>query len=175
MLRLAATLADGVFINALGPTDVPQSLAVVRAAIADAGRDPAQVDIVCRVVLFPTRDREAAYAAARRLIAAYLNTPVYRAFHQWLGNDRLYGSMWERWTAGDRRGALDALSEEAVDHLIAIGDADTCRAFVQRYVAAGVQTPVLLFLAPDAPTIDAVRTMVSALAPRSGSSHEPSP
>jgi probable F420-dependent oxidoreductase len=166
MLRLAAQLADGVFLNALGPDDVPKALAVVREAMQEAGRDAATVEVVGRPVVMLTAERDAAYAAARRLLAAYLNTPVYRAFHRWLGNEHLYGAMWERWEAGDRRGAVAALSDEAVDHIIAIGDAAHCRAFVDQYVTAGVQTPVVVLFAATPPSTAEVLAMVTALAPQ---------
>ena len=32
----------------------------------------------------------------RRMIAAYLNVPVYAAFHEWLGRGDLLGPMWDR-------------------------------------------------------------------------------
>ena len=165
MLRLAGQQADGVLLNLLGAADVPKVVAVVREAAKAAGRDPAGVEVVCRVVVALTDDREAAYAAARRGIAAYLNTPVYRAFHRWLGNERLYGEMWERWDAGDRRGALAALSNEAIDHLGAVGSVARCREFVEQMVAAGVQTPVLTF-APPAPPSDAeLLAMIEGMGP----------
>jgi len=165
MLALAGQLADGVFLNAIGPTDVPKVLPVLREAMRAAGRDPAAVEVVSRVLVAPTEDREAAYAAMRRLLAAYLSTPVYRAFHRWLGNDHLYGEMWERWDAGDRRGALAAISDDAVDHLCAIGDVAHCRAFVDRYVAAGVETPVVILFSAGTPTTPELLAMLSGLAP----------
>ncbi|MGI8552852.1 MAG: LLM class F420-dependent oxidoreductase, partial [Dehalococcoidia bacterium] len=145
MLHLAGQMADGVLINWLGAADVPKVVATLREAALEAGRDPGAVEVVCRVFVAMHDDRELAYTAARRAIALYLNTPAYRAFHRWLGNEQLYGEMWQRWDAGDRRGAVLALSEEAVDYLIGIGDADRCHAFVAAYRASGVDTPVLAF------------------------------
>ena len=167
MLRLAGELADGVMLNWLTPDNVPSAVSIAREAAAAAGRDPAALEVVCRIFVMVHEDREAAYAAARRFIAGYLNVPVYRAFHEWMDNDHLLAPMWERWQAGDRRGALAAISDDAVDQLIGIGDADRCRAFVERYRANGVDTPVLAFLPPGsllAPSEDLPEQAAGSLA-----------
>ena len=43
-------------------------------------------------------------AVGRRMIAAYLNVPVYAAFHEWLGRGDVLQPMWDAWKAGDRAG-----------------------------------------------------------------------
>lgn len=169
MLRLAGETAEGVIINWLTPADVPRVVSVARAAASAVGRDPAALEVVCRIFVCVHDDLAVARATARRWIAAYLNVPVYRAFHRWLGNDRLLAGMWEKWDAGDRRGALAALSDEAVDALFAVGDADRCRAQVEAFVAQGVETPVM-YLMPAATDWAAQGreslAMLRALAPR---------
>lgn len=146
MLRLAGETADGVIINWLTPKDVPKVVRIAREAAQAAGRDPAALEVVCRIFVCMHDDLEVARNVARRWIAAYLNVPVYRKFHEWLGNDRLLAPMWEKWAVGDRRGALAAISDEAVDALFAAGDAARCRALVEAYVAQGVETPVMFFM-----------------------------
>ena len=143
MLRLAGAEADGVIINWLAPEDVPTVLREVRAGAERAGRDPDAIDVVCRIFVCMNEDREAARAIARRSIAAYLNVPVYAAFHRWLGRGETLRPMQEAWGAGDRRGALAVIPDEVVDALFVTGDAETCRARVQAYVDAGVRTPLI--------------------------------
>lgn len=145
MLRLAGELADGVILNWLRPDDVPAVTAIVREAAERAGRDPAAIEVVARIFVFMHDDIEQARATARRAVAAYLNVPVYRAFHEWLGNGPLLSAMWERWQAGDRRGALAAISDDALDQLVAVGDAARCRQVIERFVAQGVACPALMF------------------------------
>lgn len=171
MLRLAGREADGVIINWLGAHDVPAVVKVARDAAAQAGRDPAALEIACRVFVVMHDDLAVARDAGRRLIAGYLNVPVYRAFHEWLGNGHLLGGMWERWAAGDRRGALAALSDEAVDAFVAVGNADRIHARLQQFVAAGVDTPIMLWSPAAPPTDQAAQAaeswaMLRQLAPR---------
>jgi alkanesulfonate monooxygenase SsuD/methylene tetrahydromethanopterin reductase-like flavin-dependent oxidoreductase (luciferase family) len=81
--------------------------------------------------------------SCRRLIAAYLNVPVYRKFHEWLGSTAFRG-MWDAWDAGDRRGALAALGDDAIDAVMIRGTPDERRQHIQRYFDAGVDTAFLM-------------------------------
>jgi len=145
MLRLAGELADGVILNWLAPDDVPRCVAVVREAAARAGRDPASVEITCRVFVHLDDDE----VAARRHVAAYLNVPVYRAFHEWLGRTAALAPMWDAWGRGDRRGAVAAIPAALIDDLLMRGPAESIRATVRRYLDAGVDTAFLTFFSSD--------------------------
>jgi len=168
MLRLAGAEADGVIINWLGAEDVPRVLREVHAGAEQAGRDPASVEVVCRVFVTVSEDREASRAIARRYIAAYLTVPVYAAFHEWLGRSDLLRPMHAAWNAGDRRAALAAIPDEVVDAVYVVGDAAYCKARIQAYVDAGVQTPLIypVPLSTDWATQgEEIRATVEALAP----------
>ncbi len=77
----------------------------------------------------------------RFAIAAYLNVPVYAAFHEWLGRGERLAGMWRQWKEGDRKAALAAIPDSVVDELIVHGPPEKCREHVQRYVDNGVTTP----------------------------------
>jgi alkanesulfonate monooxygenase SsuD/methylene tetrahydromethanopterin reductase-like flavin-dependent oxidoreductase (luciferase family) len=111
--------------------------------------------------VIPTADQEKARAVARRGIAAYLNVPVYAAFHEWLGRGELLAPMWRCWREGDRAAALEAIPDELVDALIIHGAPEACREHVERYREAGVTTPALQILHADD-----LRQAVRDLAPR---------
>jgi len=139
MLKLAGRLGDGAILNWLSTEDVGQ----VAPYVHEGGEGK---EIVARIFVIPTDDRDVALAIGRRAVAAYLNVPVYAAFHEWLGRgDRLAG-MWKAWKEGDRAAALEAIPEEVVDDLIVSGSPEACREHIQRYVASGVTTPVLALL-----------------------------
>ena len=154
MLRLAAAEADGVILNWLAPTDVPTALAETKAA------GPG-FEVAARIFVCPTDDAAHARAVARRLIAAYLTVPAYAEFHRWLGREPVLGTMWERWAAGDRKGALAAIPDALVDELVVHGTPGECRARVQAYADAGVTVPVMALLpTPDGdPSLDLLRQL----------------
>ncbi|HAQ23959.1 MAG TPA: LLM class F420-dependent oxidoreductase [Acidimicrobiaceae bacterium] len=141
MLRLAGRESDGAVVNWLSTADAERVTAIVREAAAEAGRS--EPEVVARIFVCPSPDREAVVAQAKRLVAAYVNVPVYRAFHEWLGRTELFAEHWERWDAGDRSGSLEVMPEVVVDDLLVHGTADECRAHIDRYVEAGITTPVL--------------------------------
>jgi probable F420-dependent oxidoreductase len=154
MLRLAGRESDGAILNWLAPGDVATVTPYVHAG--GPGKE-----IAARIFVAATADAEAARAVGRRALAAYLNVPVYRAFHQWLGRGERLGPVWAAWAAGDRRGALAALDDDLVDELVVHGPPAACRERVGRYVEAGVHTPILALL----PTGGDLRETVRGLGP----------
>ena len=154
MLRLAGRESDGAILNWLAPGDVATVTPYVHAA--GPGRE-----IAARIFVAATADAEAGRALGRRALAAYLNVPVYRAFHEWLGRGERLAPMWAAWEAGDRRAALAALDDDLVDDLVVHGSPEACRERVGRYVEAGVQTPILALL----PVGGDVRETIRGLGP----------
>ncbi|MGH9022257.1 MAG: LLM class flavin-dependent oxidoreductase, partial [Acidimicrobiia bacterium] len=103
-------------------------------------------EVVARIFVCPSTDASAVRARGKQLLAAYLNVPVYAAFHRFLGREPLLGPMWEAWAAGDRKGAVASIPDEVVDDLLVHGSPAACKEHVARYVEAGVTTPVLNIL-----------------------------
>ncbi|HEU4758909.1 MAG TPA: LLM class F420-dependent oxidoreductase [Dehalococcoidia bacterium] len=146
MLALAGETADGVIINWLAPSDVPGVVRVAREAAKAAGRDPKALEVACRIFVLYWTSEEVARYIARRALAAYLTTPVYRAFHQWLGRGDLMRPMLEAWDAGDRQAAVEAVPPQLVEDVFVIGGPQECRAKIEAYCRAGVTLPILNFV-----------------------------
>ncbi len=70
--------------------------------------------------------------------------------------------MWTAWKAGDRAGATEAIPDEVLDALIVSGSPEQCAEHVQRYVDAGVTTPMPMVLAPP----DRTKEVLQAFARR---------
>ncbi|MCC6224904.1 MAG: LLM class F420-dependent oxidoreductase [Microthrixaceae bacterium] len=155
MLRLAGSEGDGAIVNWLSAADVSAVAPIV------AGQGDGK-EIVARIFVAPTEDRELVMRAGRMAIAAYLNVGVYAEFHRWLGRGDDLAVMWRRWAEGDRVGALEAIPESLVGELIVWGSPQACRDHIAEYVANGVTTPVLALLPAGLDQRQAIR----ALAPR---------
>lgn len=156
MLSMAGKEADGAVINWLSADDV----ATVAPYVHAGGPDK---EIVARIMVVPTTHSDEFYAFGRRLIATYLNVPVYREFHRWLGREDQLGDMWTRWTAGDRKGAAESIPTSVIDDLIVHGSPDECRAHIDRYVDNGVTTPVIALLPPAGDLRAAARALAPVL------------
>jgi probable F420-dependent oxidoreductase len=148
MLRLAGREGDGAVVNWLSADDVATVAPIVRRAAEGKtdGPDGAPPEIAARIFVAPSDDADTVLGMGRFAIAAYLNVPVYAAFHEWLGRGERLGDMWRLWKEGDRKGALAAIPDEVVDQLIVWGKPEQCREHIQRYVDNGVSTPALALL-----------------------------
>ncbi len=155
MLRLAGREGDGAIINWLSADDVKTVAPIVR----EAGPEK---EIVARIFVCPNPDADKVRAMARLAVNAYLNVPVYAAFHEWLGREGALGEMWKRWKEGDRKGAAASIPDEVVDELVVHGPPEKCREHIARYVANGVTTPVIGLLPLGVDPLQASRD----LAPR---------
>jgi probable F420-dependent oxidoreductase len=152
MLRLAAREADGAITNWLAASDVLKV-----AAEVGEGKE-----LVARVFAFPSEDAATVRAIGRRMIAAYLNVPVYAAFHDWLGRGPQLEAMWAAWRAGDRKAALEAIPDALVDELILHGPASRVREQVQAYLDAGVTTVTLAVVSAGIDLRKAIRDLAPA-------------
>jgi alkanesulfonate monooxygenase SsuD/methylene tetrahydromethanopterin reductase-like flavin-dependent oxidoreductase (luciferase family) len=133
MLSLAGREADGAILNWLSADDV-------KKAVAEIGGN-GHKEVVARIFVIPNPDAEVARTVARRMITAYMNVEAYAEFQRWLGRGPALEGMWEKWAAGDRKGALAAIPDEVVDDLVVHGTFDECRAKIARYVENGVTIP----------------------------------
>lgn len=152
MLALAARESDGAITNWLAAGDVPK----VRAEV---GPD---VELVARIFVCPTEDRDAARAIGRLMVSSYLTVPVYAAFHDWLGRGELLAPMHRAWAEGARKAANAAIPDEVVDELVVHGSPAECREKIQAYLDNGLDTPIIALTGP----VDDPVSLVTALAPR---------
>lgn len=149
MLRLAGREGDGAIVNWLSAEDVRKV-----APIVGEGKE-----VAARIFVMPSEDREAVRHLGTRLIAEYLNVPVYAAFHEWIGRGEALRDMWDAWRAGDRKRATASIPDEVIDDLIVHGSPEECAAHVRRYAANGVTTPAPMVLAGPEDTMRVLRAL----------------
>ena len=138
MLRLAGRTSDGAILNWLSPDDTRRVVPYVHDNHPDG-----EAEIVARLFVIPSTDIDLVRRVGKRSIAAYLNVPVYAAFHAWLGRGEMLEPMWKAWEAGDRKAALDAIPDQLVDELFVHGSPSDCLARIKDYHDAGITTPML--------------------------------
>jgi probable F420-dependent oxidoreductase len=135
MLHVARDDADGAIVNWCG-AGLPR--------LADELDDGQE--LLVRLFVCPSTDAEAARAAARRQIAAYLTVPAYAEFQRWVGRGPALEGLWQAWAGGDRRAALAAVPDEVVDELIVHGSAAACADHLARFAANGATALALSVL-----------------------------
>lgn len=140
MLRLTGEMADGVLLNLTPAAAIPEAIAEIEAGIAKAGRrrEDVHVSAVLRVCL--THEREGADQSARMQLLGYAMAPQYRAMFTRHGFGEECDALHACWEAGDRAGAIDAVSTRMVDALFGIGDRDKMIADIRRLHDSGVDS-----------------------------------
>jgi probable F420-dependent oxidoreductase len=135
MLQLAGELADGVALNYLPASHVPWSVEQVRKG-GDA--------TIYAYVHAGICEREEGIELAKRDLFSYAVVDSYARNFERAGFGDEVASIREHHAAGDREGAVAAVSDRMVDAIDVMGDADTVAATMQAYVDGGVEVPVLM-------------------------------
>ena len=106
-------------------------------------KNPDEFDVACRIFVIWTEDRQAAEMIARFIVSAYLTTPFYYAFHEWLGRGEMLAPMKAAWDEGDRQSALGKVPSQVVEDMFVFGSPDECREKIESYVHKGITTPII--------------------------------
>jgi probable F420-dependent oxidoreductase len=163
MIRLGAREADGVILNMCTPEDVAKIVPIVR----EYGPDK---EIALRVTACPTDDYERAMAIGRRWAVGYFTVESYREQQTWLGRGELIAECNALWAKGDRKAAMDAVPDEAVQAGWMIGTAEQCQERIAQYEKAGLDTLILSYLED---VCDPYQAIVDLAPPRSRSEGDP--
>ena len=139
MLKMAGREADGAILNWLAPEDLRTIAPIVRGENPDA-------ELAARLFVIPTEDADTARGIARFMMGIYVNVPVYRAFHEWMGRTDALTDHWDLWAAGDRKAAMAAIPDEVVDDLVIHGSAEQCKARISEYMDAGIDTAAIAII-----------------------------
>ena len=148
MCELAGEIADGVLLTWMPPAAVAMSLRHVEAGARRAGRSLADIDVAIYVRTCVTNEPSAVREALAREITGYVIVNAYARFFSECGYADEVEAVNAAWKAGDRAGAVKAISERFLDGLGAVGSADECRERLAAFAGAGV-TPVVFPFAPS--------------------------
>jgi len=135
MLKLAGEIADGVLLNYLPASHVGDSIARVRAG-GDA--------TIFAYVHAAVGDLEVSAKSARRDLFNYAMADSYANMFKAAGFESEIDELRARFAAKDRDGAVAAISERMIQAIDFIGSPPDVTSFVQSYIDAGVEHPVLM-------------------------------
>jgi alkanesulfonate monooxygenase SsuD/methylene tetrahydromethanopterin reductase-like flavin-dependent oxidoreductase (luciferase family) len=136
MLRLAGEIADGVVLWLCNPEYIRNTVVpMVAEGRAKAGKPADGFDIVAAVPAAVTAEPDQAKAQLRSELIPYFSLPFYRKMIELSG----YG---EDLAGFDERGP-DAISDDFITNLAAIGTAEQAAATVRRYAERGATSPCI--------------------------------
>jgi len=149
MLEMAAAVGDGVIVNLFPAAALPRIMEHIRAGAAQAGKDMAALEIVCRHQICVTDNPARARDAFRKRFAPYFATAVYNRFLAWCGHEGAAREIEAGFKAKDRARTGAALDDALVDQIAVIGTAEQCRERIRELVRGGITTPVVSCFSPD--------------------------
>ena len=120
------------------------------APASEAGKEDGSCEVLCRFFCIQG-DPEQTLPLASWMFAAYATVPVYEAFFRWLGYGSQIDPMVDAWREGDRPKAVEAVPRELVAEVFVLGDASAQRERIGEFRRRGIDTLVLLPIAPAAP------------------------
>jgi alkanesulfonate monooxygenase SsuD/methylene tetrahydromethanopterin reductase-like flavin-dependent oxidoreductase (luciferase family) len=157
-MRLAGRVADGILPWYATPAYLERCVDELHTSARKAGRDPAEIDVALMIPVWVTDEPQLARETARAQMAWYNNFEFYnRMFHAagfedeadalqeaWrrIEDDPELKKRWEksRDEDGSDCGTAPLVSDEMLDSIFVIGDADHCRKRVAAYAELGVTT-----------------------------------
>jgi probable F420-dependent oxidoreductase len=155
MLEAAAEIADGVILNLFPRGALPRIMEHIAIGAERGGKDPAQVEVVCRHMMVVTDDKSAGRDAFRAAFASYYSTPVYNKFLAWAGYEDAAREIREGWAARDRERTAAALPDELVDEIGLIGNEAECQQLIRDYAAGGIHTNIVSCILPTPENFEA--------------------
>lgn len=164
MLRLAGELADGVLLNYLPASAVPYCIERVREGEAIAGREPGSCSVYAYVHV-GVCDPLAAAERARTDLYSYAVVDAYGKAFARAGFDAEIKDLRAARERRDRDGAVAAISAEMVAAINFCGTASEAAQFVDDYVTAGVDHPVIMPLPWGENRWETVQATIEATAP----------
>ena len=149
MVETAAEIADGVILNLFPRSALPKIMEHVAIGAERGGKQPEEVEIVCRHMIVVSEDKAAARIAFRAGFVGYYATPVYNKFLEWAGYPDAAAEIREGWAAKDRERTAAALPDELVDEIAIIGEPDECRELMRGYIDGGIHTNIVSCVYPE--------------------------
>ncbi len=153
MMKLANEQADGIALYAVAE----EGFRIARAAAPD-------LELAARLVCIPDQPEDEVREFGRFLLAPYVAAEGYNSWIARQGFENEARAVKQAWEARDRNAAVTAMSDELVDALILMGPAGKCRERLASLREAGLDTPILLFIAQEGP--EQALKMLEAMAPR---------
>lgn len=165
-LHLAGETADGVILILGTPAIVERALRVVRAAAAEAGRDPAVVRAISYVFTCVSNDRNRARDASRRTLAYYGRLDHYQQVYTTAGFGPEAQKIHQAWAADQAAAAQDAVTDGMIDAFTASGNPADVADALHRFNQTGLdQIAVYPYPAEGQTARDSFIAAVDAVAP----------
>ena len=164
MSRLAGALADGVLINMANPAEIERIADVVRQAAREAGKDPAAMEIICKVRCSIAHTYGAAREALSHALTYYALADYYRELLGRMGFASEVEAMRLAWKSGGFHAARSLITDRLFESLplVAATSAEEVVAQIEPYRKAGATRIILPYVAASDDVVGEMRSFINS-------------
>jgi len=167
MTRLAGRLTDGVLINMANPTEIRRIAEEVRAGAIDAGKDPAKMEIICKIRCSIAPNYDTARDALSHALTYYALADYYRDLLGRMGFAGEVEAMRGAWKSGGFHAARKLVSERMFSSLplVAATSAPQVVEQIKPYVEAGATRVILPYVAASDDVVGEMKSFIDYWSP----------
>ena len=167
MTRLAGRIADGVLINMANPMEIRRIADEVRAGAMEAGKDPAQMEIICKIRCSIAPNYDSAREALSHALTYYALADYYRDLLGRMGFASEVEAMRGAWKSGGFHAARKLVSDRMFASLPLVA-ATSARQVVEQikpYVEAGATRVILPYVAASDDVVGEMKSFIDYWSP----------
>jgi alkanesulfonate monooxygenase SsuD/methylene tetrahydromethanopterin reductase-like flavin-dependent oxidoreductase (luciferase family) len=163
MTRLAGRISDGVLINMANPTEIRRIVAEARAGAQEAGKDPAALEIICKIRCSIAQSHDIAREALSHALAYYALADYYRELLGRMGFANEVEAMRVAWKAQGFHAARRLVSDRMFSSLplVAATSATEVVAQIKPYADAGATRIILPYVAASGDVVGEMRNFIT--------------
>ena len=164
MSRLAGKLTDGVLINMANPTEIRRIADEARSGAREAGKDPAALEIICKVRCSVAEQRGLAREALSHALAYYALADYYRNLLSRMGFGAEVEAMRSAWQSGGFHAARALITDRLFDGLplVAATSVAEVREKIEPYWEAGATRIILPYVPASKEVVGEMKSFIKA-------------
>jgi alkanesulfonate monooxygenase SsuD/methylene tetrahydromethanopterin reductase-like flavin-dependent oxidoreductase (luciferase family) len=167
MTRLAGRISDGVLINMANPAEVRRIAEEVKAGATEMGKDPAAMEIICKIRCSIAPSYDAARDALSHALAYYALADYYRELLGRMGFAAEVEAMRAAWKAEGFHAARRLITERMFRSLPLVA-ATSAREVVEQikpYAEAGATRIILPYVAASEDLVNEMKSFIQYWSP----------
>ena len=175
-LELTGQLADGWLPIWMHHQRLPEITEPIAKAALQSGREMSQITVAPQTMCYTTESVQELMEIQGQVRAhmAYYIAGMGRYYYDLFcrsGFQTEADAIREAWTARNREKAAQSVSDEMLEGIAILGDAETCRSRLERLRKSGADMPVVAF--PHGSSMEGITRTLETLAPVSAPSSVP--
>jgi len=166
MAQLAGNIADGVLLNMIPLSYIPQIIQKVRDGAQEAGKVLTDIEIASYLIATVDDDVDKAAHSIKLQIARYVWMPNYRRMFVAAGYGQTIDKIATDIENHDLEKAAHKIPDKMAEDIGMFGQPQACKARLQDFIKAGIDSPVIFPVVPvDEPPSTQLTKLINSFSP----------